>query len=116
MDGTGHKPGDDALDARLDRLTKALDAKRQDGEEAARSKSSGSDSGNGKAMGAGFRVASELAAAILVGGFLGWQLDLWFGSTPWFLMILLILGTIAGFWNVYRLAARPTGPGDTPDT
>ena len=24
-------------------------------------------------------------------------------------MIFLILGIIAGFWNVYRLAARPTG-------
>ncbi|HRJ69045.1 MAG TPA: AtpZ/AtpI family protein [Beijerinckiaceae bacterium] len=109
-DGTSPKAGEDALQARLDELTKALDAKRQGSEEAARSKSSGSDTGIGKAMGAGFRVASELAAAILVGGFLGWQLDLWFGSTPWFLMIFLILGIVAGFWNVYRLAAKPTGP------
>lgn len=111
-DETDHSSGKDALDARLDQLTKALDAKRQGSEEAARSKSSGSDTGIGKAMGTGFRVASELAAAILVGGLLGWQLDLWVGSTPWFLMIFLILGIVAGFWNVYRLAAKPTGPAD----
>ena len=108
----GRDAGEDGLRSRLDQLTKALDARRQESDEAERSRSSGSDAGIGKAMGAGFRVASELAAAILVGGFLGWQLDRWFDRSPLFLMIFLILGIVAGFWNVYRLAARPTGPAD----
>jgi ATP synthase protein I len=106
--------GDEALNKRLDQLTKALDDKRQASDEAARSSQSGSNAGIGKAMGTGFRVASELAAAILVGGFLGWQLDKWLGLSPLFLMIFLILGIVAGFWNVYRLAAKPTVPPSDP--
>ena len=103
---------DEALKSRLDALTKALDEKRQDTDETQRSARSGSDGGIGKAMGIGFRVASELAAAIMVGGFIGWSLDKWLGSSPWGLLIFLMLGIVAGFWNVYKLAARPTGGGE----
>jgi ATP synthase protein I len=106
---------DAALKKRLSELTKALDERRQDTEETARASQRGSNEGIGKAMGTGFRVASELAAAILVGGFLGWLIDRWAGTAPWFMLVFLFLGVIAGFWNVYKLAARPTG-GDEPPT
>ena len=101
--------GDAALKARLAVLSKALDAKRQESDEVERSRDNGSNAGIGKAMGTGFRVASELAAAIIVGGLMGWQLDRWTDREPLFLMIFLILGIVAGFWNVYRLAMQPTG-------
>ena len=104
-----NRSGDDeALNARLKSLTKALDEKRQDTEETARASQTASNGGIGKAMGTGFRVASELAAAILVGGGIGWYLDKWLGTAPWFLLLFLMLGIVAGFWNVYKLAARPT--------
>lgn len=105
--------GDEALKRRLETLTKALDGKRQDTEEAARAGQKGADGSIGKAMGTGFRVASELAAAILVGGVMGWQLDKWFGTDPWLLLVFLLLGVVAGFWNVYKMAAQPTS-GSTP--
>lgn len=105
-----NRQGDDeALKRRLDALTKALDVKRQDTEEAALSAREGADSGTGKAMGVGFRVASELASAIAVGGLLGWQIDKWLGTDPWCLLVFLMLGIAAGFWNVYKLAVRPSG-------
>lgn len=108
-------PGDDeALKRRLETLTKALDGKRQETEETARASEKNSNGGIGKAMGTGFRVASELAAAMLVGGLLGWQIDRWAGTDPWFLLLFLLLGIAAGFWNVYKLAARPTGAGEPP--
>ena len=111
-----NRPGEDeALKKRLDTLAKALDGKRQETEEIARKNRDGSDGGIGKAMGTGFRVASELAAAIGVGGLLGWQIDKWAGTDPWFLLIFLLLGIAAGFWNVYKLAAQPTGGNAPPE-
>ncbi len=68
-----------------------------------------SSSTSNSAMGAGLRVGSELVAGVLVGGFLGWWLDRWLGTSPLGLLVMLFLGMAAGFWNVYRVAARPTG-------
>ncbi len=68
-----------------------------------------SDHGTGKAMGLGFRVTSELVANVLVGALIGWQLDKWFDTSPILLLIFLLLGVASGFWNVYRVAMRPTG-------
>ena len=114
--GNKNSPGDDeALKRRLSELTKALDGKRQETEETARASEKSSNAGIGKAMGTGFRVASELAAAIVVGGLLGWQIDKWAGTDPWFLLVFLMFGIVAGFWNVYKLAARPTGAGAPPE-
>lgn len=102
--------GDDAaLKKRLDALTKTLDEKRQETEDASARARKGSNEGIGKAMGTGFRVATELVAATLVGGGIGYMLDKAIGTSPWFLLIFLLLGIAAGFWNVYKLAARPSG-------
>lgn len=110
-----HTSGDETLKQRLDQLTKALDGKRQESDQARMAAPKSSDGSMGKAMGTGFRVASELSAGILVGAFLGWQLDRWADSSPWGLLGFLILGVMAGFWNVYKLAARPTGGSNPPE-
>lgn len=101
-----HAGEDGALKTRLDALTKALDEKRQDTQRTVEADRKVANTGIGKAIGTGFRVASELAGGILVGGFLGWLIDYGAGTTPWFLLLFLILGVMAGFWNVYKLAAR----------
>ena len=62
----------------------------------------------GKAMSLGFRVLAEFGAGVVVGGFIGWQADIWLGTTPFGLLVFLALGTAAGFWNVYKLAATTT--------
>jgi ATP synthase protein I len=64
----------------------------------------------GRALSVGFTVLSEFVAAILVGALIGWQSDVWFGTTPWLLALFLALGVAAGFWNVFRLQA-PRGQG-----
>ena len=112
----GNKPEgeDEALKKRLSELTKALDGKRQATEETSRANHTGSNEGVGKAMGTGFRVASELGAGILVGAILGWLIDKWAGTGPWGMLVFLFLGVIAGFWNVYKLAVRPTGDEKPP--
>lgn len=52
----------------------------------------------GKAM----RAATELAAALLVGGFLGFWLDKWLETKPLFMILLFFAGFAAGFLNIYR--------------
>jgi ATP synthase protein I len=54
----------------------------------------------------GFRLASEFVAAILVGAGIGWLLDLWLHTTPWLLLVLLLIGFAAGVLNVARTAGE----------
>jgi ATP synthase protein I len=60
----------------------------------------------GKGMGLGFRMASDFAAAVIVGVALGWGLDTLFGWSPWGLLACLMLGFIAGVRNVVATAAK----------
>ena len=98
------------LKARLDRLSTALDA--ADGSTSPDGATPGSnlaDRSVGSAMSLGFRVLTEFVAAIVVGALIGWQLDVWLKTTPVLMIVFLALGTAAGFWNVYRIAVKPTG-------
>ena len=101
---------DAALQARLASLSSALDARQR---ETAAGESNEADLASqslGKAINLGLRVLTEFVAAIVVGAVIGWQLDAWFHTKPFLLILFLGLGTAAGFVNVYRLAVGPTGP------
>lgn len=58
------------------------------------------------ALGIGFRYASELVVGVAVGGFLGWALDKQFGTAPWLMILLVVLGFAAGLMNVIRGAQK----------
>jgi ATP synthase protein I len=47
-----------------------------------------------------------MAAAILIGLFIGYQLDKWLETSPWFTLIFLVLGIISGFRNIFILSNR----------
>ena len=66
-------------------------------------------------MALGFRIISELVAGVVVGALLGWQIDEWSGTRPLFLIVFLMLGTVAGFWNMIKLGLGKTPPGSGPD-
>jgi len=51
-----------------------------------------------------FRFSTELVAAIIVGGALGWGMDWLFGTRPIFMVILFMLGAAAGIRNVMSAA------------
>lgn len=57
-----------------------------------------------EALGAGLRIAVELAAAVLIGAAAGILLDRWLGTTPWLLIVFFILGCAAGLRNVIATA------------
>jgi ATP synthase protein I len=102
---------DDDLRARLDSLSSALDAQQKASQDQKAGIGQTEEAGRsiGRAINLGFRVLTEFVAAVVVGGLIGWKLDDWCHTTPLFLIIFLGAGTAAGFWNVYRIAAKPTG-------
>ncbi len=56
----------------------------------------------------GSRVLAELVAGPAGGALLGWLLDRWLGTSPWALLVMLILGIVVAFRNIYRISqARP---------
>jgi ATP synthase protein I len=56
------------------------------------------------AMAMGLRLSSELVAGVLVGAALGWGFDRLLSTSPWGLILFLLLGFIAGVLNVMRAA------------
>ena len=60
-------------------------------------------------MALGFRIATELVAAVAVGAGIGLLLDYWLETRPWFLIVFVLLGAVAGMMNVYRLATGQKG-------
>jgi ATP synthase protein I len=57
-------------------------------------------------IGQALRLATEMAAALVVGAVIGWFLDEWLGTRPWLLLLFLALGMAAGTMNAYRVALR----------
>jgi ATP synthase protein I len=69
--------------------------------------------GDPSAIARGFRLSTELVAAVVVGAALGWVLDRWLGISPWGMIVFLLLGFAAGVLNVMRAAGvAPSGPLD----
>ena len=93
-----------ALSARLGsldhRLSEIRDSRKigtdPSGNEAAQAKAS--------AMAMGLRLSSELVAGVLVGAGLGWGFDRLLSTSPWGLIVFLLLGFTAGVINVMRTA------------
>ena len=51
------------------------------------------------------RVATELLAGLLIGGIIGWTVDKWLDTNPWFLIIFFLLGGAAGILNLWRVVS-----------
>jgi ATP synthase protein I len=103
-----------ALSARLRRLGDALDRERT-------SLSPENDRGQvppaAAGIAQGFRLATDFVAGVLVGAGIGWGIDRLFGTSPFGLILFLLLGFAAGIVNVVRAAARApgnSGAGDRP--
>ncbi len=104
-DGEEAKPtssGDADLSARLKSLDARLDKATADRRETSVSHTrSTSDS---RALGQAFRLSAEFVSGVVAGGIVGWIVDRLFGSSPWGLIVCLILGFCAGMLNLMRAA------------
>ena len=61
---------------------------------------------SGNALGVALSISAQLVVAVALGTWLGWQMDVWFGTKPLFLIVMMLLFTAAGFLNVFRGADR----------
>ncbi len=60
----------------------------------------------------GMRLSAELVGGVVVGFILGWLFDRLLGTSPWGLIVLVLLGFAAGVLNVMRSAGViPTAGG-----
>ena len=56
--------------------------------------------------GFGFKISTEIIAALVVGVGIGLIVDKYLGTKPFGLIIFFIFGAFAGFLNVYRVMRR----------
>jgi ATP synthase protein I len=100
------------LSARLQRLGERLEQQRASRKEEAGPGFQGpAPSAGPSALARGLRLSTELVAGVLVGAFIGWALDRWLGSSPWGMIVFLLLGFAAGVVNVVRAVANSNRPG-----
>jgi ATP synthase protein I len=56
--------------------------------------------------GLAYAAAFSLFAAVVSGLILGWLLDRWLGTRPWLLVVGLVLGSAAGFYQFIRATSK----------
>jgi ATP synthase protein I len=52
------------------------------------------------------QISVSIIACIAVGMFLGWLLDRWLDTSPWFLMVFSFLGVGAAFKSIFDFAKK----------
>jgi ATP synthase protein I len=102
-DDRNEPPADEAaLSERLQRLGERLGQHRAGRlSENERRQATSSDP---SALARGFRLSAEFVAGVLIGTAIGWLLDRFAGTTPWGMIVFLLLGFAAGVLNVMRAA------------
>lgn len=110
----GGKPpvaDDPDLAARLRSLDRKLDEHRRANEEP--------DPRPKQGAALAMRLAADFVAGILLGAALGWGFDRLLGTSPWGLMVFLLLGFAAGILSILRTAGLvkpgPAGPDELGD-
>lgn len=88
-------------DARLDSLEQRLERAQQ--QEAQRTGKAPVADANEQL---GQRVLSTLIGGIAGGALIGWLLDGWLGTGHVLLVVMMVLGTVAGFWSIFKIANR----------
>ncbi len=97
--GAPKAPGDSELSARLEKLGQRLDQVRgPSGSAQPEHRTRADNSGLAKA----FRLSAEFVSGPIAGGLIGWGADKLLNTKPWGLMSFLMLGFLAGIYNVMR--------------
>jgi len=104
--GSSPDPDEAALSARLGslnaRLSKSMGDRKLQADQS--DHESGSAQSRASAMAVGLRLSSELVAGVVVGTILGWVFDRLLSTSPWGLIVFMLLGFTAGVMNVMRSA------------
>jgi ATP synthase protein I len=111
-DGKAKPTAEDAeLSDRLRDLDRRLDESRAERKEVVAAPVSSDRPGMALAL----RMGTDFVAGVLVGAALGWGFDKLFGTSPWGLIVFVLLGFAAGVLTVLRsagLVKQREGGGD----
>jgi ATP synthase protein I len=99
-DETGQEPKSPE-DARLESLEERL--QRAQAKEAERTGKAPPADANEQL---GQRVLSTLLGGLFGGAVIGWLLDGWLGTGHLLLVVMMVLGTVGGFWSIIKLSSR----------
>lgn len=58
--------------------------------------------GSGAVIGAVMALSSSIVSCLIV----GWLLDRWLGTSPWLIVVGIIVGSVAGFMHLIRVMSR----------
>lgn len=86
----------------IDSLGQRIDALRAQNHRQERKNHANKGISENAGMAQAIRVGSELISALMVGVGIGWAMDQWLGTKPWFMLVFFFLGAGAGILNVYR--------------
>lgn len=96
----------DGLNERRAKLDAAL-AKKTGGKNGQNGSEKGRDSAG---WGAAVKISSEFIGGVLVGAGIGYLIDKIAGTSPWGLIVFLLLGFAAGTLNVMRASGKVAEP------
>ncbi len=99
-----------AEDARLDSLERRLE--KAQATEATRTGRAPAADANEQL---GNRVLSTLIGGLVGGALIGWVLDRLFHTGHVLLIVFLVLGTVGGFWSIFKLASQKPSSADGDD-
>ena len=99
-----------AEDARLDSLERRLE--QAQATEATRTGRAPAADANEQL---GNRVLSTLIGGLVGGALIGWVLDRLFHTGHVLLIVFLVLGTVGGFWSIFKLASQKPSAADGDD-
>lgn len=103
---TGNR--NDSLDERRKRLADELAKVKAEDDAEQRTEQNAAETRKGFAM--AIKLSSEFISAVIVGAMLGYLLDHFAGTSPWGMIVLLLLGFCAGVLNVLRSAGVVAKP------
>ncbi|MEK1891258.1 MAG: AtpZ/AtpI family protein [Phyllobacterium sp.] len=100
--GAGRRLTSDELESRSRSLAAKLAARGVGLKPSSQDKGTETASGVAQAV----KLSSEFIAGVLAGAGLGWLADRFLGTSPWGLIVLLLLGFCAGTLNILRSTGR----------
>jgi ATP synthase protein I len=102
-----NEPGQDPIGDRTDGARRAsLDARLRAAQDAEQARTGTAQRRPERGYRQGSRVLTELVAGPAGGALLGWLLDRLLGTSPWALLVMLILGIVVAFRNIYRISSE----------
>ena len=91
---------DAALTRRLRDLDRRLDERRPE-----RGQGTAPEASRTQGYGLALRLGADFVAGVVVGAAFGWGFDWLLGTSPWGLIVFLLLGFVAGILSVLRTAS-----------